>query len=65
VALHAVRNLGKGYLEQALTLIHQLELEMSLHQLELRDTMGQPIDCLAAKRSRNLILSLDAPSSFG
>ncbi len=55
----------KGYLEQALTLIHQLELEISLHQLELRHTIGEPIDCLAAKRSRNLSLSLGVPSSFG
>jgi hypothetical protein len=54
----------KGYLEQALTLIDQLQIEISLHQPELCHTIGESIDCLAAKRSRNLSLSLDVPSSL-
>ena len=55
----------KGHLEQALTLIDQLQIEMSLHQPELSHTIGEPIDSLAAKRSRNLSSSLDVPSNFG
>ena len=55
----------QGHLEQALSLIDQLQMEISLYRPELCHTIGEPIDCLAAKRSRILSSSLDVPLSFG